>query len=290
MIDWKLQSRSHGCQACGKSFADKQSYFTLLVEHRHELVRQDVCAHCWEAKYSQGAKDNKEFISFWQGVFNQAPPAAPEAIQKESAESLLRKLIERANPEYAAACFILAVMLERKRIFKVKAQSTQNGRRTIIYEHPKTGDVFTIADPDLHLDKLFEVQRTVSHLLENGLPSDGSTPAVDAALAAEAASIGGVPPLGDGLPASDGSAAQNSAPAALPLPETTDLPPSTPPQENPAEPVHGKPAESSEQTSPESGRASEGGINTMSPNSTAIGRDGAIDAITGSNDSFVTAA
>ena len=169
MIDWKIQSRSHGCQACGKAFADKQSYFTLLVEHRHELIRQDVCAHCWEAKFSQG-KENKEFISFWQGVFNQAPPAAPEAIQKESAESLLRKLTESANPEYAAASFILAVMLERKRILKVKAQNTRDGHRIIIYEHPKTGDVFSIVDPDLRLDKLVEVQRTVSHLLENGLP------------------------------------------------------------------------------------------------------------------------
>jgi hypothetical protein len=38
-----------------------------------------------------------------------------------------------------------------------------------IYEQPGTGDVFTIADPDLRLDQLETVQRDVAGLLEHGL-------------------------------------------------------------------------------------------------------------------------
>ena len=33
----------------------------------------------------------------------------------------------------------------------------------------KTGDLFAITDPDLHLDQLELVQRDVAHLLEHGL-------------------------------------------------------------------------------------------------------------------------
>ena len=73
------------------------------------------------------------------------------------------------DPHYAAAGYILAVMLERKRILKVKEQIIRDGRRTFIYEQPRTGDVFTIADPDLHLDQLEAVQRDVAMLLEQGL-------------------------------------------------------------------------------------------------------------------------
>ena len=32
MIDWNIQARSRGCQACEKSFADKQPYHTVLLE------------------------------------------------------------------------------------------------------------------------------------------------------------------------------------------------------------------------------------------------------------------
>jgi hypothetical protein len=45
----------------------------------------------------------------------------------------------------------------------------RDGQRVFIYEQPKTGDIFTIADPDLHLDQLEQVQRDVAHLLEHGL-------------------------------------------------------------------------------------------------------------------------
>jgi len=170
MNDWNIQSRSHHCQACAKPFADQQPYHTLLFDEKQEYARQDICLACWQAQFSQGANDRKGFISHWQGIYEAPPAAAPEPIQKDTAESLLRKLIERGDPKYAAASFILAVMLERKRLLKVKEQIVRDGQRTFIYEHPKTGDVFTIPDPDLHLNQLEQVQRDVAALLEHGLP------------------------------------------------------------------------------------------------------------------------
>jgi hypothetical protein len=80
--------------------------------------------------------------------------------------------------------FILAVMLERKRVFKVKEQIVRDGKRVFIYEQPKTGDVFTIADPDLRLDQLEQVQRDVAALLEHGL--NPSVSADESALAPQA--------------------------------------------------------------------------------------------------------
>ncbi|MDB6108857.1 MAG: hypothetical protein JWR69_607, partial [Pedosphaera sp.] len=45
----------------------------------------------------------------------------------------------------------------------------REGRRVFVYEHPKSGDIFTIVDPDLQLNQLEEVQRDVANLLEHGL-------------------------------------------------------------------------------------------------------------------------
>jgi hypothetical protein len=60
-------------------------------------------------------------------------------------------------------------MLERKRVLKVRDQIQREGRRVFIYEHSKTGDVFTIADPNLQLNQLEEVQRDTANLLAYGL-------------------------------------------------------------------------------------------------------------------------
>jgi hypothetical protein len=176
MIEWNIQSRGHWCQACHKHFADQESFHTLLFDQKHCYERLDVCQNCWTTQYSQGATDRKGFVSYWQGVYK-APPAAPtEPIRKENAETLLRKIIELKEPTHAGALFILAVMLERKRLFKVKAQLNENGQRAFVYEHAETGDLFTIPDPRLQLDQLEAVQRDVAHLLEHGLPIPGVSP------------------------------------------------------------------------------------------------------------------
>jgi hypothetical protein len=180
MNDWNIQSRASACEACAQPFADRQPLHTLLSdEHAENLRRMDICEACWQSQFSDGARQRKGFISHWQSIY-EAPALAVDPIHRETAETLLRKLIEQNDAQHAPAMFILAVMLERKRVFKVKEQIVHDGKRVFIYEQPKTGDVFTIADPDLHLDQLEVVQRDVAALLEHGLkppaPADASAP------------------------------------------------------------------------------------------------------------------
>jgi hypothetical protein len=176
MIEWNIQARAHACQGCAAPFADKQPYHTLLFDERRAYARVDVCERCWSGQYSEGATSRKGFVSHWQGVY-EAPAPRPDPIQKATAESLLRKLTERNEPRDMAARFILAVMLERKRLLKVKDQLQHDGQRVFVYEHPGTGEVFLITDPALRLDQLDDVRRDVTRLLEEGV--DAPAPAAE---------------------------------------------------------------------------------------------------------------
>jgi len=216
MNEWNIQSRAHVCEACTKPFADKQAFHTLLYDEKADQLRRlDVCDACWQTQFSDGARERKGFVSHWQGIYEVPPAQAPDPIQKESAETLLRKLIELNDPRYAPAAFILAVMLERKRLLKVKEHIKREGRRVFVYEHPETGDVFTIVDPDLHLNQLESVQHDVAQLLEHGLNPPAPTQEPGGA---------GVPPAGSpNVSLGDGSGGE--APPA-PAAATAALPPS----------------------------------------------------------------
>jgi hypothetical protein len=168
MTEWNIQSRAHACEACGKTFADQETFHTLLFDEKADFQRSDICQACWQKQYSQGARERKGFISYWHGVYL-APPPPSDPIKKENAESLLRKLIEQNDPHYIPAAYILAVMLERKRLLKIKEQVVRDNQRIFIYEQPATGDLFTIVDPNLQLNQLEAVQRDVAALLEHGL-------------------------------------------------------------------------------------------------------------------------
>ena len=201
MNEWNIQSRAHACEACTQPFADQQHYHTLLLDEPTGLRRSDICEPCWQKEPAADARSRAGFISHWQGVY-EAPPAQPvEAIQKDTAETILRKLIERNDPAHAPAAYILAVMLERKRILKVKEEIRREGQRLFIYEHPKTGDIFTIADPDLHLNQLEAVQQDVAHLLEHGLTLPAPASETPVAVAAEPVAETASPAESDSAPA-----------------------------------------------------------------------------------------
>ena len=172
MIDWNIQSREHQCHLCEQAFEDGAGYHTVLAHENHEYLRHDICHGCWKQQ-GEGEAERKGFISYWQGTYEAPPEAPPEAIQKDTAESLLRKLLETGDTRWREASYILAVMLERKRILKVKEQLRESDGRVFVYEQPKSGDLFTIPAPALKLEELEQVQIEVAALLEHGLPGTG---------------------------------------------------------------------------------------------------------------------
>jgi len=200
-MEWNIQSRAHACQSCKKAFTDKEPFHTMLFDEKSGYERFDICQNCWTTQFSQGAMDRKGFVSYWQTVYTTPPAAPPEPIQRETAETLLRKLAEKNDPKDGPSIYILAAMLERKRLLKVKAQLSREGRRVFVYEHGKSGDLFQIEDPNLQLHQLEGVQHEVMRLLQHGVPgetgettSNSSEPAsVPAATPAEpAGAVAGV--------------------------------------------------------------------------------------------------
>jgi hypothetical protein len=179
--DWDIKSRGTDCCDCGKSFSDGEKYWATLKRGDEGYEREDRCDSCWTSAELSA-------YSSWQGVFRLPPPPEEEALRKETAESLLRKLMELEDEAQTNVIYILALMLERKKTFVEKdVQVDDAGRVTRIYSHRKTDETFLIPDPQLELDKLEGVQQQVVDMLGVGSSSQGAeTPPADADADAEA--------------------------------------------------------------------------------------------------------
>jgi len=164
--EWNIKPRGETCFQCGDPFEDGQVCVSALVFGEDGYTRADHCSSCWE-KEEHGATP----YSLWQGVYRAPAPQAEEAVKKETAESLLRRLMEDDGDSKENAIYILAVMLERKKILQERdVQWDGTGTKTLVYEHRKTGETFLVRDPGLRLDQLEPVQQEVVALL--GGPSD----------------------------------------------------------------------------------------------------------------------
>ncbi len=154
--DWDVRARGEACTQCEKPFADQEEFFSRLTFGDEGYRRADYCKACWEQVSDESS------LSMWQSVFRLPPPPPPEALRKETAESLLRKLMEEDDPAHANTIYILAVMLERRRLLVERdVQVREDGVKLRVYEHRKTNETFVIPDPELRLAELEHVQEEV---------------------------------------------------------------------------------------------------------------------------------
>jgi len=163
--EWQVRSAAPQCDACGKAFEAAETLTSrLTVEPGAGYVRQDLCTAC-APQATEGT------VSAWRTVYH-PPVTIEEPLKKETAESLLRHLIEAKDDTKLSAIFVLAVMLERKRLLIERdVQLLENGHSRRIYEHRGTGETFVITDPHLRLDDLEKVQTEVVALLGGPAPA-----------------------------------------------------------------------------------------------------------------------
>ena len=169
--EWDIKPRATACSKCAAQFADNQFCYSLLTFGQEGYARGDYCQTCWEEIGKTGSS-----FSSWKGVYKSPPPPAEEPLKKETAESLLRRLMQDDDKSKKNVIYILAVMLERKRILAERDTRLQEGIMVRVYEHKKTGETFVITDPGLKLDQLGEVEKEVAEML--GWNSAPSKPAV----------------------------------------------------------------------------------------------------------------
>lgn len=158
--DWVIKHRSDACNATQRPFATGEYFYTLLFRDADGYRREDLSEEAWLNR-----NQNIQPFSFWKTRYEPLPPPV-EPLPKETAEQLFRRLSASEQPQ-VNACYVLAAMLERKRVLKqVKIEQVEKGR-VLIYEQAATGDVFIVPDPGLRLDQLESVQNEVAQLLKS---------------------------------------------------------------------------------------------------------------------------
>lgn len=158
--EWNVRKRAHSCADCSESFADGSPFFSQLINSGEELERIDRCRKCHSERADRTG-------STWRSVYQSNPPPE-EVVNRDTTDQLLQRLLQDNNPDDRSVIFILAVMLERKRILIERdVQKQTDGTLLRIYEDRRNGDALSIVDPQLSLDELTDVQQQVISLLDH---------------------------------------------------------------------------------------------------------------------------
>src|ERR1700677_968735 len=140
--EWNIQSRATQCAVSGRPFEKGEKVYSALYWREGQYQRVDLNAEAWKAR-----NDNIEPLSAWQTEFVPTPPPAPEALRKDDAESLLRRLMTENAASSRNARYILALMLERKKVLRQIERQKQDGNAVLVYTHIPSGEASLIEDP-----------------------------------------------------------------------------------------------------------------------------------------------
>ena len=159
--EWAIKSRGHCCARTGRRFQEGEYFYTLLFREEEGFRREDISEEAWSAR-----NENIEPFSFWRSKYEKPAAPAVEPLPGGDAESLLRHLLETRDPHSGNACFILALMLERKRILRPMESKDS---KLLVYEHDSTGETFVVPNPNLSLENIPAIQNEVYGMLARSM-------------------------------------------------------------------------------------------------------------------------
>jgi len=164
--EWNVRVCADQCAGCEKKFVDRETLMSRLCFSPEGYLREDFCMDCWSERRADAGGNE---VSAWSATWLAPDKKESQTLKKETAESLLREMMETDDPAHRNVIFILAVMLERRRILAEKeVQVHPDGRKIRVYEHKKSGESFVVTDPQLRLSEIESVQVEVMELL--GIP------------------------------------------------------------------------------------------------------------------------
>lgn len=161
---WKLSSRKHACAHTGEPFSEGQPFYTAIFwdEEQGEFRREDFSLDAWEE-----LKEEVQPFSFWKSHYEspETDSKRQDAVDKEDAEEALKRMIHENNPATEKTRYLLALMLERKKILQQIDSQEKDGQRLVIYKRRKTEEIFIVPDPGLQLDEISSIQGEVLSMM-----------------------------------------------------------------------------------------------------------------------------
>ncbi|YCM45332.1 hypothetical protein V2O64_04765 [Verrucomicrobiaceae bacterium 227] len=161
---WSIRSRAKECAASGTAFVPGQKIRAAIFPDPDSsgYLRRDFSVEAWASR-------EEEVPPFSTWITTYHPPVIEEKTEDvvdQDPETLLRRMVDEDEEHTENARYILAVMLERKKLLReTDTQQIPSGLLRV-YEHRKTGDVFIIKDPQIPLSDVDRVQEEIRELLE----------------------------------------------------------------------------------------------------------------------------
>ncbi len=157
-MDYQIQPCSRKCAITGRELQPGEKYFSALLERDRQFVREDYSVEGWKGPPT-GA------YSFWTGkVPHPSQPQRPK-FDDDALEECFLRLDGNFEPGKLNFRYVVALLLIRRKRYKLDDSFVEDGIEKIRIKHMRTGDLHELVRPHLNDDEILRVQNEVFQVL-----------------------------------------------------------------------------------------------------------------------------
>jgi hypothetical protein len=160
-MEWdNLVKRTGSCTKCQKAFHEQELYNATLFEAPEGFARRDFCQACWTEDF------RKEAFSFWQARVPKKEEKKKLFVDDTVLLDFFRRLTENPDETKSGFCFVLALILMRKRILKyVSTLPRSDGREIWMMKLSGEDKEFKVPNPHLDDQQIEQIRSELTNVL-----------------------------------------------------------------------------------------------------------------------------
>jgi hypothetical protein len=157
MTDYEFQRFTRHCAATGRELAPGEDFYSVVTEEGSKIIRKDYSAAAWQGP-------PKEALGWWR---SQVPGPNAKRFHWAPNEVMLHFFEELGDaPDRADLRYVLALLLLRRRVFRVERQQRgADGREVLVAYCPRRETSYSIPVAVPEPSRVEEIQNELARLL-----------------------------------------------------------------------------------------------------------------------------
>ncbi len=159
MAQWNIQKPTGLCSRTGKQIQADEEFYAALVETEDGLQRQDFCSQYW--------LDNRpDVYCYWKSVMPKPDEKKKMFVDDDMLMAFFERLINETDPEKINFCFVLMLVLMRKRLVKYASSTTKAGSEIWTVRIPSQQRTVEVLNPELTEEQTAQLTAQLGDILQ----------------------------------------------------------------------------------------------------------------------------
>lgn len=164
-MEYKIRKSSYHCATCEREIKVAEPYCSVLRFEESEPLRTDYCEVCFERDQLEQVESAGADLAYWRARRGDGGETK-KSIDFVTLRELLFRMLEHSSEEYRKICYLVGLVLIRKRLLKLDEFITEEGVDYLVVSTKLRPEPLRLHAPELQPSEFADLRDKLKQLLD----------------------------------------------------------------------------------------------------------------------------